>query len=96
MREENKIYYPGKEDFLKLSKNKNILTVYRKILADTETPISAFQKLGRNGLSYLLESADGNDKLARYSFIGIDPFLVFQSKDTNIEVKINEKIEVYT
>ena len=96
MREENKIYYPGKEDFLKLSKNKNILTVYRKILADTETPISAFQKLGRNGLSYLLESADGNDKLARYSFIGIDPFLVFQSKDTNIEVKINEKIELYT
>ena len=96
MREENKIYYPGKEDFLKLSKNKNIITVYRKILADTETPISAFQKLGRNNLSYLLESADGNDKLARYSFIGIDPFLVFQSKGEKIEVKINEKKELYT
>lgn len=95
MREKNIIYYPDKEDLLKLPKNINILTVYRKILADTETPISVFQKIGRNGLSYLLESADGGDKLARYSFIGIDPFLVFQSKDTRIEIETKDKKEVY-
>jgi len=95
MREENIIYYPDKEDFLKLVKNINIITVYRKILADTETPISAFQKIGRNGLSYLLESADGSDKLARYSFIGVEPFLVFQSKDTRIEIKTKDKKEVH-
>jgi anthranilate synthase component 1 len=96
MREKNITYYPDKEDFLKLDKNINILTVYRKILADTETPISAFQKIGRNGLSYLLESAVGGDKLARYSFIGVDPFLLFQSKDKRIEVKTKGKKEVYT
>lgn len=96
MREKNITYYPGKEEFLKLDKNINILTVYRKILADTETPITAFQKIGRNGLSYLLESAVGGDKLARYSFIGIDPFLAFQSKDIKIEVKTKEKKEEYT
>jgi anthranilate synthase component 1 len=95
MREKNTIYYPNKEDFLKLAKNINLVTVYRKILADTETPISAFQKIGRNGLSYLLESADGGDKLARYSFIGVDPFLVFQSKNTRIEIKTKDKKEVH-
>ena len=69
MREESRIYYPDKKNVLKLIKNINILTVYRKILADTDTPITAFQKIGRNGLSYLLESGEGGDKLARYSFI---------------------------
>ena len=96
MREESRIYYPDKKNVLKLIKNINILTVYRKILADTDTPISAFQKIGRNGLSYLLESGEGGDKLARYSFIGIDPFLVFQSKDTRIEIRGKDKKEVYT
>ena len=95
MKEENIIYYPDKEDFLKLVKNINILTVYRKILADTETPISAFQKIGIKGLSYLLESADGSDKLARYSFIGVEPFLVFHSKDTRVEIKTKDKKEVH-
>ena len=95
MKEKNTIYYPDKEDFLKSAKNVNMLTVFRKILADTETPISAFQKIGRNGLSYLLESAVGGDKLARYSFIGVDPFLVFQSKDTRLEIKTKDKKEVH-
>ncbi|MDD5015730.1 MAG: anthranilate synthase component I [Atribacterota bacterium] len=95
MRDKKIIYYPDKEDFLKLAKDINVLTVYRKILADTGTPISAFQKIGRNGLSYLLESAEGSDKLARYSFIGVDPFLVFQSKGTRIEIKTKDKKEVH-
>lgn len=95
MKEQNKIYYPEKETFLSTAKDRNILTVYRKILADIETPISAFQKIGVNGFSYLLESAEGGDKLARYSFIGIDPFLIFQSKDTRIETITKEKKEAH-
>jgi len=95
MREESRIYYPDKKNVLKLIKNINILTVYRKILADTDTPISAFQKMGKDGFSYLLESADGGGKLARYSFLGVDPFLIFKSKDTRVEIITKNKKEVY-
>jgi len=95
MREKNRVYYPKKEKYVKSTQDMNILTVYRKFLADTETPISVFQKIGRTGFSYLLESAEGGDKLARYSFIGVDPFLIFQSKDTQIEINTREKKEKY-
>jgi len=90
-----KTYYPSKEDFLKLANKGNLLTVYCKILADTETPISAFQKIGREKFSYLLESGEGGDKLARYSFIGVDPFLIFQSKDTRIEIITEDEKKVH-
>ena len=91
-----KVYYPDKEEFLKLDNRANMLTVYRKILIDTETPISIFQKMKSNKFSYLLESAEGDGKLARYSFIGIDPFLVFQSKGLKIEIiKEDKKIVLY-
>lgn len=96
MKVKNRIYYPKRENFLKADRDINILTVYRKILADTETPISVFQKIGRNGFSYLLESAEGGDKLARYSFIGIDPFLIFKSKGTQIETSSKEEKVKYT
>jgi len=82
----DKIYYPEKEEFMQLASRANMLTVYRKILIDTETPISIFQKMKNNKFSYLLESAEGDEKLARYSFIGIDPFLVFQNKGLKIEI----------
>lgn len=89
------MYYPNKEDFLKLANEGNLVPVYCKILADTETPISAFQKIGKDGFSYFLESGDGGDKLARYSFIGINPFLIFQSKDTGIEIITKDGKEVH-
>lgn len=95
MKVKNRIYYPKREDFLKADSDVNVLTVYRKILADTETPISVFQKIGRSGFSYLLESAEGGDKLARYSFIGIDPFLIFKSKGIQIETHSKEEKTKY-
>lgn len=92
----DKIYYPDKEEFIQLASRANMLTVYRKILIDTETPISIFQKMKSNKFSYLLESAEGDGKLSRYSFIGIDPFLVFQNKGLKIEIiKEDKKIVLY-
>jgi len=87
--------YPNKEDFLQLANKGNLLTVYCRILADTETSISVFQKIGRDSFSYLLESGEGGDKLARYSFIGVDPFLIFKSKDTRIEIITEDEKEVH-
>lgn len=92
----DRIYYPDKEEFIQLAGRANMLTVYRKILIDTETPISIFQKMKSNKFSYLLESAERDGKLARYSFIGINPFLVFQSKGFKIEIiKEDKKIVLH-
>ena len=96
MKKQNKSYYPEKEAFLRSTEDINMLTVYRKFLADTETPINAFQKIGRGAsYSYLLESAEGKDKLARYSFLGLNPFLIFQSKGNQVEINYQEKKENY-
>lgn len=88
-----KVYFPKKEDLIHLNTGNNLLTVYCKILADTQTPIRVFQQVHSDGYSYLLESAEGGERLARYSFIGMNPFLVFQSKGDQITVDYQGKRE---
>ncbi len=61
--------YPDLESFKTLSLKGNLIPVYREILADTETPVSATLKLGGSP-SFLLESMIGGEKWARYSFLG--------------------------
>ena len=58
-------------DFSKIAKEKYLVPIHRQLLADTETPVSVFAKL-RPYFQYpfLLESVEGGEKLARYSFIG--------------------------
>src|SRR5580704_17597121 len=69
------------EEFLKLSSKGNLIPVYREIPGDLETPVSAYYKLaGRSAYSFLLESVEGEEKVARYSFISRDPELVFTCK----------------
>jgi anthranilate synthase component 1 len=53
-----------------------LLPLYRDIRADMETPVSAYCKTARSPYSFLLESVEGGERIARYSFIGIDPYLV--------------------
>ncbi|MCG2711470.1 MAG: anthranilate synthase component I [Candidatus Omnitrophica bacterium] len=80
------MYYPSKEQFKKLSEKGNLIPVYRELLADLETPVSAFIKIDTGVYSYLLESVEGGEKIARYSFLGSNPSLIFQSKGKNIEI----------
>jgi anthranilate synthase component 1 len=71
----------SKEEFLKLSSKGNLIPVYKGVPGDLETPVSAYYKLARSSsYSFLLESVEGEEKLARYSFIARDPELVFTSK----------------
>ncbi len=70
------MYYPTLEEVKKLSKDGNVVPVYREIVADMETPVSAFLKINRSGYSFLLESVEGGEWLARYSFIGTEPYRV--------------------
>ena len=67
--------------------------MYSEILADRETPVSAFQKIGTTNCSFLLESMEGGEKWARFSFIGYEPALVFRSKGKTVEVLKNGIVE---
>ncbi|MFC1875266.1 anthranilate synthase component I [Chloroflexota bacterium] len=70
------MFYPTLEEVKKLKKDGNLVPVYREIVADLETPVSAFLKINRGGHSFLLESVEGGERLARYSFIGTEPYQV--------------------
>src|SRR5438045_8067875 len=66
-------YVPSREEFRAYAARGNLVPVYREIVADTDTPVSAFAKLGGGQYSFLLESVVGGEKWAAYSFIGVAP-----------------------
>lgn len=68
------------------------MPVYRQLFADTLTPVSAFQKISETDYAFLLESADGGEKIAKYSTIGSNPFSGFKCKGSNVEIFNKEGI----
>ena len=72
-------FYPNSEEFKKLSKKYNLIPVYKEISADLETPVSAYLKTSDGSYSFLLESVEGGENVARYSFIGTNPLEVIQT-----------------
>ena len=67
------MYYPTLQEVRKMSRDGNLVPVCREIVADLETPVSAYLKVSRGYYSFLLESVEGGQRQARYSFIGTDP-----------------------
>ena len=67
------MYVPSCEQFQAAAESGNLIPVYREILADSDTPVSAYAKLGVGDYSFLLESVVGGEKWASYSFIGVEP-----------------------
>lgn len=88
------MYCPQEDEFKALSKKRNLIPVWREILADLETPVSAFIKVGQGEFSYLLESVERGEQLGRYSFLGSEPILVFKSKGERIEIIRGGKSEI--
>ncbi len=74
------MYYPTLEEVKTYRKDGNLVPIYREIVADLETPVSAFLKINRGGYSFLLESVEGGEQLARYSFIGTEPYKVLATR----------------
>ncbi len=79
-------YEPDFETFKALAGKGNVVPVYRTLLADALTPVSAFEKAATGDYSFLLESASGGEKIARYSFLGADPFMRFKVRDHDVEI----------
>ena len=79
------MYSPGEAEFISLAKQHNLVTVSRSVSADTETPVSAFIKLGGQRYGFLLESAEGGERWGRYSFIGCEPQTVIRYQDGSLD-----------
>src|ERR1700733_5696767 len=72
-------YFPDFAGFALAAANADIVPVYRQLLADHLTPVTAFEVLGRDDNAFLLESVVGGEKIARYSFIATNPSLLYQA-----------------
>lgn len=87
------MYYPTFEEFKKKSREGNLIPVYKEILADLDTPVSAFMRINDSNYSYLLESVEGGEKWARYSFLGSNPSIVIKGSRGLVEIISNGKKE---
>ena len=70
---------PSRDAFRQLAKRGNLVPVIVDLVADVETPVSTFAKIENDGPCFLFESAERNEELGRFSFIGFDPLVVFNS-----------------
>src|SRR3989442_2043138 len=86
------MYFPTQEAFLRLAAQGNLIPVTRRLLADLETPLSAYRKIRGQGESFLFESVEGGEHLGRYSFVGCNPRAVIRQIGARIEVLENGKV----
>jgi anthranilate synthase component 1 len=86
MRDKGEMYTPSLEEFLKLSRQFNVVPVYKEINADLDTPASAFLKIKQDDYAFLLESVESQENIGRYSFLGSKPSLIIKSKARNIQL----------
>ena len=87
------MFKPSLEEFKQKAKSGNLIPVYKEILADLDTPVSAYMKIRGGEYSFLLESIEGGEKWARYCFLGCDPSVVVITKGRTLTLIENGKRE---
>ncbi len=80
------MYTPSLDQFRELARQGNLIPVARQILADMETPVSAFRKIDSGNYAFLLESVEGGEQWGRYSFLGSNPSLVIRARGDRVEI----------
>ena len=86
------MHSPNLDEFLKLAEQGNLIPVTRRLLADIETPLSAYRKIRGQGESFLFESVEGGEHLGRYSFVGCNPRAIIKQTGSRVEVIENGKV----
>jgi len=79
-------YFPSLEVFRKKAAGADVVPVHRDILADMDTPVSAFMKIDPGADAFLLESVEGGERWGRYSLLGADPRMVVRSRGEKVEI----------
>ena len=87
------MFHPSLEEFKQKAQSGNLIPVYKEILADLDTPVSAYMKISGGEYSFLLESVEGGEKWARYCFLGCDPSIVVSTKGRTLTIIENGKRE---
>src|SRR6185295_7520664 len=87
------MYFPTREAFLMLAAQGNLIPVTRRLLADLETPLSAYRKIRGQGESFLFESVEGGEHIGRYSFVGCNPRAIVRQVGDQIEQIENGKVK---
>jgi anthranilate synthase component 1 len=77
-------YRPSFDEFTALAGQGSVVPVYRQLIGDTLTPVSAFCKIQEGEWAFLFESVVGGERLGRYSFLGSGPFLRFEAYDRRV------------
>src|SRR5690348_14667409 len=85
------MYSPKLEEFQKLAAHGNLIPVTRRLLADIETPLSAYRKIRGAGESFLFESVEGGEHIGRYSFVGCNPRALIRQTGNRVEIIENGK-----
>ncbi len=83
----NVMLKPTLKEFKEKSKQGNLIPVYKEVLADLDTPVSAYMKMCGGEYSFLLESVEGGEKWARYCFLGFDPSIIISIKGNEVVVE---------
>ncbi len=77
-------HYPDFATFSKLAGTADYVPVYRRLLSDVLTPVSAFHKIDDGGSACLFESVIGGEKVGRYSFLAAEPFLQIEARGNEL------------
>src|SRR5258707_10714237 len=80
-------YRPTYDEFAELARHASVVPVYRQLIGDTLTPVTAFCKIQEGDWAFLFESVVNGERLGRYSFLGAGPFLKFQPFDHRVQIQ---------
>ncbi|HJP91761.1 MAG TPA: hypothetical protein VJ875_07380, partial [Pyrinomonadaceae bacterium] len=84
------------EAFEREARQGNVVPVVRSVLADLQTPVGAFMRIaGNSPYAFLLESVEGGERIARFSFLGAEPEMIVRGKGVQTFVERNGKVESY-
>lgn len=84
------------EAFEREARQGNVVPVVRSVLADLQTPVGAYMRIGRDSKhAFLLESVEGGERIARYSFLGAEPEMVVRGRGMQTFVERNGKMESF-
>ena len=88
-------FFPDFDTFRQLAASSNLVPIYRQLVSDTLTPLSAYSKLQWGQASFLFESVVGGEQIGRYSFLGSDPFLQIDAFGSRVEITRGGQTEVH-